>query len=328
MEVIRQKRDVFEAAAKKAPEGVRPYLMKAAPIFAVAVAFLQLTLPLLGKLWQIGCSIYTFLEPYHPEDMACVLCGLFMVFFGGEYPAIITAIEAYRQIGFEPTLKALRQLHHDYQVVQAASAKDDKVDKDNDGVPDVQQMDSTQLVERKAALMLRTVDPETVGDAIKAISSGWLAVLAALKISFARAVTLGAAIGDVVTKPAVRCFAPALKKIVPEDYQRWIVPGITYFCKTVAITIAWTIQRVISAFHSSIRGGHMAAAGVVNYLNKYNFVKSSADDTYIDEVVGYALAALGFASQLGAGFRVPFPLNILFLPLTCVELFLVWNIMS
>lgn len=326
--MFKQKREVFEAAAKKSPEGVRPYLVKASPFLAVAATILQLTLPLLEKMWQLGCWVYSMLEPYHPEDLAYIFGGLFMVFFGGEYPAVITAAEAYRQIGFEPTYKALGQLYSDYKKVQAASAKDDKVDKDGDGIPDVQQINSTQLIERKASLMLKTTDPQVVGDAVAAISSGWLAVLAALKISFARAVTLGAAIGDTLSKPSVKILGPPLKKIVPEDYHRWIIPGINYTCKFIAISIAWTIQRVISAFHSCIRGGHMAAAGFINYLHRYHFIKSTANDTYVDEIVGYVLAALGFASQVGAGFRVPFPLNILFFPLTCVEYYLVWNIMS
>lgn len=325
---MKKKEEIIVAAVKKAPEQVQPYLMKAAPAMALIGTVLEMAYPYWLKVYALGEQVYAFLEPYHPEDMACVGAGLFMAFFGGEYPALITAVEAYRQIGFEPTLKALRALWRDLKTVQEAMEKDDKVDADNDGVPDVQQISADQVVERKLLLMLRTTDPETVTEAITAISSGWLAVLASLKISFARAITLGAAIGDVLRKPAVRYLGPLAKKLVPEDYQRWIVPVITYTCKTIAISIAWTIQKVISAFHSAIRGGHLAANGLVKYMNKYGLISITPDDTLADEIVGYIIAALGFLMQLYTGFRVPFPLNLLFLPFSIIETIIVWTIMD
>ena len=47
--------------------------------------------------------------------------------------------------------------------------------------------------------------------------------------------------------------------------------------------------------------------------------------TYLDEAVGYSLAAVGFAFQLSCGFSLPFPLNIIFLPLEIIEWFLRWQ---
>lgn len=316
------------AAAKKTPEAVQPYIIKVAPALALIMTLVDMSLPYLsGALTKVQ-QFYEFLKPYHPEDMACVLVGLFMAFFGGEFPALITAIEAYRQLGFEPTLKALRALWEDAKTVQAANFKDDKEDKDGDGVADVKQINASELVERKVLLFLRTTDPQKVSTAIAAISSGWLAVLASLKVSFARAVALGGAIGDILRKPALRYLSPPLKKIVPEDYHRWIMPCISYTCKTIAISIAWSLQKVISAFHSSIRGGHIAAAGVVVYLHKYKFISVSADDTLVDEVVGYIIAAFGFLIQATTGFHLAFPLNLLLLPISIVEWLLVWMIMK
>ena len=85
-----------------------------------------------------------------------------------------------------------------------ASEKDDKVDADKDGVADVKLIGPEELIQRKTLLFLRTSDPTTCTEAMTAISSGWLAVLASLKLSFARAIMLGSAIGDVLRKPARR----------------------------------------------------------------------------------------------------------------------------
>jgi len=50
------------------------------------------------------------------------------------------------------------------------------------------------------------------------------------------------------------------------------------------------------------------------------------DTTYLDEAILYPVAALGFSYQLLVGFTLPFPLNLLLLPLTIVEWILRWQI--
>jgi len=324
----KKKADVMVAAAKKTPEKVRPYMVNAAPVVAAMFTLFEMVLPFYVMLYKYALKAYKWLEPYHPEDMASVFFGLFTAFFGGEFPALITAVEAYRQMGFDATWAALKVLYADFERVQRASEKDDAVDADGDGVPDVDQIDSSELVERKLTLFLREVDPESLSDALQAITTGWVSVIAALRIKFARAVTLGAAIGDVLRKPLQRCLGPFLKKVVPEDYHKWILPGISYACKFVAVTVAWTIQSVISAFHSAVRGGAVAAKGTLHYLNKYGFVAVNADDTYLDEVVGYAIALLAFLVQFYTGFRLPFPFNVLLFPLRVLETIVVWTIMD
>ena len=48
--------------------------------------------------------------------------------------------------------------------------------------------------------------------------------------------------------------------------------------------------------------------------------------SYLDEAILYPVAALGFSYQLLVGFTLPFPLNLLLLPLTIVEWILRWQI--
>merc|ERR1712061_57312 len=139
-------------------------------------------------------------------------------------------------------------------------------------------------------------------------------------------IALGASIGDVLRRPALRYGAPLLKKLIPEDYQKWVTPGIKVACKAVAVSIAWFLQRILSAFHSAIRGGEIAGKGIVFYLNKAGFIKVTDDETYADEVAGAVIAFLGFAWQVCIGFRLPFPLNLLLLPATIVDYLIIWFI--
>ena len=50
--------------------------------------------------------------------------------------------------------------------------------------------------------------------------------------------------------------------------------------------------------------------------------------TYVDEALGYTVAALGFYCQLTWGFGLPFPFNIVMLPMDLVEWYIRWTITS
>ena len=125
----------------------------------------------------------------------------------------------------------------------------------------------------------------------------------------------------------------ALARVSPSDTDtspraQWVPLIIDYIVKSIAISIAWSIQKVISAFHSAMRGGHLAGACLINVLNKKGFIKFNDADSYIDEALGYVLAACGLMFQLRSGFRLPFPLNLLFLPISILEWIIVWLVNS
>ena len=83
----------------------------------------------------------------------------------------------------------------------------------------------------------------------------------------------------------------------------------------------------MSAFHSAVRGGQLAGKGIVRYLFKYGHISTHEDATYADELGGFLLAFLGLCVQIKFRFGIPFPVNVLFLPFTIIETFLVWTIM-
>lgn len=159
--------------------------------------------------------------------------------------------------------------------------------------------------------------------------SGFIAVLATLKIQFAKAITLGNAIGDALEPPAEMLLVPPLKMILPEDYKKWAQPLVQYTVHSIAISIAWFLQRIISAFHSAIRGGTMCSRNLLHYLGKRGVIPEiNHEDTYLDEIVGAILAALGLFFQLSFGFQLPFPLNVILFPFTMVEWFLMRMVTS
>jgi len=60
----------------------------------------------------------------------------------------------------------------------------------------VDQIDPSKLLVRKVNLVMISVEPEPLMDALSSLYAGFIAVVATLRLQFAKAVTLGASIGD------------------------------------------------------------------------------------------------------------------------------------
>ena len=292
---IQQSTENFiSALAEKAPISVKPYIQRAAPFCGLAAMYVEKSLPYIEQGVEQAQVLWVKLEPYKPALLLPAFCGLIMCFFGGSFLTLIAAVEAYRMCGYETTVNCIRELYGDFQKFAAANAKDDAKDDDNDGVADVLQVSKQELLMRKTLLFLRTVDPKRVSNAIAGINSGFLAVVATLKLQFAKAITLGNAIGSILDKPAQHYAIPMVRELLPDDYKQWAAPAIEYSVKSFAISVAWFVQRILSAFHSAIRGGLMCSRNILEYLSIMKYVDINHEDTYLDEIVGYGTCALCF----------------------------------
>jgi hypothetical protein len=124
--------------------------------------------------------------------------------------------------------------------------------------------------------------------------------------------------------------APALG----EEMMHWTQTIIETSLTFIAVIFAWWLQMIISAFYSGLRGGRMFADALCVLLVEKDLMKNvpmveqpfDADESIFDEVVGYSIAAVGFIFQVSQGFSLPFPLNLVFLPLSIIEWFLRFQI--
>jgi len=106
--------------------------------------------------------------------------------------------------------------------------------------------------------------------------------------------------------------------------------------KVLALIFAWYMQQVISAFYTGLRGSRLFATGLLLFLQDHGLLDKLPDrlikkpynpeTTRLDELIMYLLAAVGFYYQVKTNFSLPFPLNLIFLPLTIIEWFLRWQI--
>jgi len=314
---------LVEALATKVPEKAAPFVKQASPILGALIAAFLVALP---HFVQAATLIHDYVERM-PEKVFYATLGVLMCFFGGFFPATIAAFEAWQLCGGKEALAACKKLYGEFNKIKDASKKDDDIDADQDGIPDVLQIEAKALLQRKMKLAVGTVEPTTINEALTCIFTGWAGVMAVLKIKFAKTVTLGHMIGEQLYK-IVHQAEPLVSTAVPDEYHTWIPVMTKWVCKAVAISIAWWIQRVISAFHSAIRGGIMCTRYLLEFAKEKGYVKWDTEGTHMDEMAGWVVAALGFLFQLSVGFSVPFPLSLFLWPVSMVEYFIVWSVSS
>ena len=307
-----------------------------APVIAAAVRiFDRVVIPLCVALFTRAYTLYEVA----PKNVLSMLCGLALCFFGGTFVASIAAIEAFRLMGWEGTYDNCRIVYDEIKHIGAASAADDEVDADGDGVADVEQIGTKALAQRKLLLAMRTVkEPARLRSAVASLWAAYLAVLATLKLQFAQTVALAMGIVDTINVWLLKRLAPPANDALKElELEHWTETLIETGVKVVAIVLAWWLQVVVSAVYSALRGGRLFSQALCAVIIERGWSEAveklpgvsapfDPETTIFDEVVGYGVAAIGFATQLMFGFSLGFPLNVLLLPLEIVEWILRWQI--
>jgi len=308
----------------RVPEKARPYFIKAIPyLVKLTVLIIALMPHIIAGIQKIDAVIQVM-----PMVLVRLIFGIGLCFFGGVFPLTVAAVEAWKQCGGNEAIESLSVLRTEFETVRAALDKDDQKDEDNDGVPDVLQISEKELMQRKLKVALTVIKPETISTQMSCLYMSWVGVIATLKLKFAKTVALGAALGEKLYGLAEKFVEPSLCQITPEEFSKWVPWGVRMSCKALAIWVAWWVQRILSAFHSAVRGGDMAGKALVQYANEKGWYTTSAEDSYADEIAGIALACLGVFVQFFFGFGMPFPLNLLTWPVSVLEGVLAWSVAS
>jgi hypothetical protein len=238
---------------------------------------------------------------------------------------LIATVEAFRTCGWTAMHENLQRLYNDLQQMRKASIVDDAIDADGDGRSDMAVLwddKPDEWLQHKIKVCITNCDPDDIGGALSGINTGFIAVLAVLKIKFAKAITLGATIGTILATMLDRHIKGPIAEVIDElepskqtsdKYKMWITPLIRYTCQAIGISVAFWVERIISAFHSAVRGGEIFTAGMLAYLITFPTFKKFLDvdgDGKPDIEPGskafvfmaLSMATLGFLFQLSFGF--------------------------
>eukprot|EP01134_Creolimax_fragrantissima_P003078 CFRG3078T1 len=323
----RNMHEVSEGARVLTEENLRKGAQFVKPVWDLAKKMIDTVGPMIEKSYSWCEEKYPIIEPYNPSEMIPALLGLLMVFYGGEYMLTISAVEAFRLMGYHQVKAALLVLKKNYQQVAKENRKDNLVDADGDGIADVHQLTESELTSRKIRLVLRTIDPAEVQAGGHVLLMSWCAVIATLKIKFAEAVTLGATLGESLEELATPFVAPPLKKLLDDDYEKWIPTIIQLVTKSIGVTIAWSIFRIIGAFFTAVRGAALFVGGFLSYLKNNNFIEFSIHPASLSfNAIAGVLAVTGFYSQISSDFTTGFLMNLVLFPFNIIEAALYYGV--
>jgi hypothetical protein len=291
------------------------------------IATLTVVIPILivavSKLYNLFKTL--------PQNVLLFLYGFVFCFFGGLYPTLFAAVTAAEHGGRAKVVEAVSDLADEAMAIIEESKKDDDKDDDGDGRKDVDQLSGQQLLARKTQLVLKKMNPEKVDKAISSLYTVWLAVAAVLAVKFARTISLSLTIAQALNKPCERFIAPTLNLAIPNDYRKWTPIVLSWIVKSFAMSIAWYIQSVVSAFASALDGGIMMSRALYQFcvahkLTLFGLIPEDHTQSSVDEFFGYIFSAAGFYFQFQANFTTPFPLTLILWPFNLAEYYIRWTI--
>eukprot|EP00903_Cladosiphon_okamuranus_P019645 g18062.t1 len=318
----RRLEDMILKVAGKSPPWLANFLRAFAPFVTLTFTILNIVGPVVIKFYALLYKLYKIL----PVNVMGMIYGLIMCFFGGFFHVTIAAIEAFNMTGGEKIWLCVHDLKEDIKVLHYASKEDDKRDDDHDGIPDVKQISAEKLLTRKTALALRVINPDRATNAITGIWQGYMGVLVVLKFRFAKVIALAVSIGNNLRPIVAKIFGPALAFVIPREYHQWIAPMINYFCKFVAMTVAWWIQRFISTVQSAIKGGLLFARSLMYFISEITPLKLDPDHSFFDEILGWTIAVGGAYFQISMNWNLPWAVDLLLWPAYLLEGFLKWSV--
>lgn len=272
---------------------------------------------LYSKLHELYLVGHKKIEQYNPEAVVGMLNGFLLIFFGGFFIVTVAMIEAFNQGGAETMFENFGILRQQAHAVRLANEADDKKDDDGDGVADVKQISKEQLASRKMQLIFTSMDPFVMQAAFANMWTATLSAASTVKLVFARTIALGVSIGNNLYRPIERYIIPLLVRNTAPTYHKWYPMVFSYICRMIGASLAFQIQRILSTVSSAMKGGHMLIDNFALLCETRGITYLS--EGYLDDILAWALVAVGIYAQIFLFTSLPFIIKLLFFPAFLIE---------
>ena len=305
----------------------------------------------------IVTTVRTIVDFYRilPMDAIIAQIGLIYAFAGGYYPTLFAAVQAAQHCGYQNMITAIQVLVDEATTALQACDFSSSIKFTSSTQPQApfNRKRAREIFTEKTKIVLATIDPVRINEAIAAIYTTWMSISIVLEREFARTIALSITIAESIQPIVSLLLNKPLQLCISMSYYKWIPIIIGWVCKAMAMSLAWRIQRVLTAYTSAIAGGLMCARALCRIVHKrmggirrlfglspknqkktkFSTAKDSSDDpnfdtTHFDEFLGYMIALCGLYTQIGQGFSfdVPFPLNLVTWPFDLAERWIQWQI--
>ncbi|AIN98193.1 hypothetical protein LPMP_211140 [Leishmania panamensis] len=310
-------RALFKALEKKCPKYHQEFEQVCKVVGQTAVA-LDRASPYFAKAADYASVVKEQTTRFKLEEFGPMLLGLALCFFGGAYTMLIAVVETVHLLCWEDLKHSFEVLYHNYELAAEQNRKDNCVDVEGNGVEDVLEMCHTELLSCKAVLFLKSVDVEAAQMAGRTFGAAAMAVIAALRVKFARSLALGGSLANMAMD-----YIPleeALRDALPAEHKKWAGVIAKVVINAIAMMLASLVSGAIGMLHSCIRGAHMFVQHTVHLAKDHGLLE---DDMTLDNPKAKALvavvASIGLLWQATHTEANPFPINVFLLPFTVAE---------
>lgn len=178
--------------------------------------------------------------------------------------------------------------------------------------------------------VLIAIDPQEAMNGFKGLWTVTVTLLATLRSSFAKDIALGVSLGQTIEGSLSRHLKPFIVKTsqIEDDMKPWLDFMIETICKFIGVSIALVLVRVVSAFHSAVKGGSLLTRYLFQFLSNKGLAPKITQEESLGHqlesnqffiIVQYALALYGFWYQISTGFALGFFLRLVLFPFVILE---------
>lgn len=293
----------------------------AAKIVGILTTCVTTCLPPIVAIVRAVVAVYRVL----PTDAIIAQVGLVYCFAGGYYPALFAALQAAQQCGWKQMIRAIQDLSEEALNAVAAMERTAKKAEQN----------AREIFTEATKVVLATVNPVKINQAVAALYTTWMGVSQVLSKEFAKTITLSLTLGNQLQPILNIAIGTPVYMVVPKEYHLWVPVVIGWTSKAIAMSIAWRIQRVLTASTSAMLGGLMFSQALMRMFSHrsiqvFDIPKNDQEKVtaFFEEFIGLVVGGFGLYTQLSTGFslKMPFPLNVLTWPFEWAENWIQWKI--
>lgn len=132
-------------------------------------------------------------------------------------------------------------------------------------------------------------------------------------------------LADIATQHVKEPAEAWLRTLVPEEYAKFVPLAVRYALRSAGVWLAFVIARFGNAACTAARGAQLMTGSLLDVLGRNGLINADTfKDPALRSQVHMAIALLGMVVQFYLRFTVPFPLNLVLLPISILE----WTLMA
>jgi hypothetical protein len=312
-------------------DGVKAFVNRVGTVTSLVIQAGNLVLLPVATLANAIIKLYRIL----PKDAIVAQIGLVYCFAGGYYPTLFSSLQAAQQYGWNVMVAAIEDLADEAIRAMDALETSESTNSTTEFVDD--ESNFLEAFRIKMGVVMATVDPIKINQAAGALYMTWMGVSTVLRQEYARVITLSLTLAQYVELVVQFILVPPAYYFVDHKYHKWVPVIFGWGCKAAAMTVAWRIQRIMTAATSAVTGGVLFTRAIARMLSKrgirlFGLIRDDNTSTFLDDLLGLCVAGLGFYTQFqsqwrsGFSFQVPFPFALVSWPFDWAERWIQWQI--